>query len=177
MTAVFENPWIILGIGIVVQAVLGFVYLSTSRSGVLVAMGGVLVLMGLGVLVERIVVTPREEVVYTLDEVAAALENNDLPGVLSHLASNADELRDRVSSVMPQYTITAVRVTGVKVTINRLTDPITARAEFTARINARSKHGMNPYENYLRRIVVNLRREGDRWLLVEHDEQELSAGY
>ena len=74
MTTLLDNPIPILVAGVVVEIILAIPLLTTRRTKWLFWMGGVLVLTLLLLLVEHLVVTPREEVETTLNDLAAAIE-------------------------------------------------------------------------------------------------------
>lgn len=173
MSWIFEDVTWLIAAGIVVEAVLAVILLRTGRGAVLFAMGAVFALVLVGVAAERLIVTEPEEVESALDAVATALEANDVPTVLSYLAPEASQIRDTVERELPRLTITEAKIRDLDVKINRLTSPATAEARFRGILNVKDNSGQFPYENYMQRFTVHLRREGNRWLLVAYEAQRI----
>ena len=73
----FESPWPLLIVGLVLEAVLAIVLFRTGRGAVLWAMGGVALLVLLGVLIEQWTVTDTKRIRQTLEAAAAGLQAND----------------------------------------------------------------------------------------------------
>jgi hypothetical protein len=176
MTILFENPWWIIFAGVVIEAVLGIVLFRTGRGILLWAMLGVLALTLLGVLIERLVVTDRERVEMTLDGITAALEANDLNRVLSYVSPDATQTRRRAAWALGIIEVQSARFYGLEITINRLTSPPTAKASFLGHIAYRDRKGEFPYNNYASRFVVDLRKQGEVWIVTGHVEQQDADG-
>ncbi len=136
MTALVENPMPIIFFGIIAEAVLGVVLLRTGRGAILWVMLGVLVVVLAGVGLEWLVVTQAEEVEATLDNVAAALMANDLDRVFQHVAPEAQPSRSRARYAMGLFKLTGVKINNLKIKINRLTSPPSAKARFIGIISA-----------------------------------------
>jgi ketosteroid isomerase-like protein len=168
MSTFVENPIFWIAVTVLLEAILAVMLVKTGRGALVGAMIGVLVLGAAGLLLERVVVTEREEVEAAFEEIAAALERNDVPGVMACLASDASQLRTEASSRMPRVEISDARIRDLKVSFNRRANPPTARADFKAIVEARDKKGEVPYEHFIRQFSVGLRREGDRWLLTDY---------
>ena len=170
MTTLVENPMPIIFLGIIAEAVLITMFVSTRQSAFIWAMFGVLVLVFAGVALEILVVTEVERVEATLDGIANALEANDLQGLLDNYVSpSAVRTRTRAITAMPMVEITSAKISSLTITINRLTSPPTAEARFigTVRYEPRDPERV-PYRYYGRKFVVELRLEGDRWLITDH---------
>jgi len=155
----------------VIEAVLGAVLVSTRRGVVLFVMLGVLALVGIGLLVERLVVTENERIAGTLDAAAAALEANDLNRLFTFLAPTAAESRARARQVLGQVEFTSVAIRGLDIgQVNRLTSPPTVETRFTAVLRYRDRTGTIPYEHYVIGLIVRLHKEQGRWLVTDHVE-------
>jgi hypothetical protein len=167
MSWLFEDPWPVIWITLVVEALLAAALFNTQSKAVLAGMLGVLALAGGLLLVERLVVTETEEVEQTLHDVAEALETNDVAAVLTHLAPDAAEIRFAAQGLLPSVNITEAEVgSDLSVRINPLMNPPTATARFMGKISMESGGSRNiPYEKFIRPFSVTLRKEGDRWLL------------
>ena len=158
-----------IALGIVVEAILAVVLLRTGRGAVIGLMVAVAGLVLLGLVFERIIVTPQEEVEQTLDGVASALEADSLPRVLDYLAPDAPQLRSLAETNMPDLHFSEAKIRDLKTSVNRFVDPPTATAEFLGVLSVKDSRGQFPYEHYLDRFTVHLRREGNRWLLTSYE--------
>jgi hypothetical protein len=176
VTLLFENPLRIIFIGIVIETVLGIVLLRTGRGALLWAMLGILALMLVGVGVERLVVTEKERVEMTLDGIISALEANDLQRVLTYIAPGAVQTRNRAAWALGRIEVQSARIYRLEITINRLTSPMTAKAAFFGHISYRDRQGEIPYSNYGSRFVVDLRKQGDAWVVTGHVEEQEMEG-
>ncbi len=177
MTSLLENPTPILFAGILAEAVLAVFLVQTRRGVLIVAMVGVLLAAIAGVVIERVVVTDGERVEATLDDAVRALSDNDLPGVLACLSSQADRTRQRATWAMGRLRFTSVSIRGLDITINQLTSPPAAEARFTGVAYFRDLRGESPYERYAARFVVELELEGDQWRITDHVENDLSSAW
>jgi hypothetical protein len=172
MTWLLENPWPIIGVGVLVEVLLLATFLNTQRAGFLVAIGAVFGVVLLGVLIEWLVVTETEEVENTLLEVAAALESNDLERVLSYMAPEAEPMRRTARRYLSLIEVNDANVGSPEITFNRVMNPPTAKARFFGTISFRSGPTAEPlpYENYARHLVVHFRRDRQRWLLTKYED-------
>lgn len=172
MTMFLESPIPVIFIGIIAEAVLATFFFSMRQAWTLWAMLGVLVMVFAGVGLEWVVVTDVERVEAALDGAARALESNDLTQVEQYLTRDAVHTRGRVASAFRLVEITDAKIWNLNVTINRLASPPTADAEFHGRVYYDSRVETIPYNFYGARFKVELRREGDRWLVTDHIEYE-----
>lgn len=172
MTALLETPLPIIIFGVIAEAILGAALVSTRRGVLLAAMGVVLLIVLAGLGLEYWVVTDRERVEATLDGVVAALESNDVNEVLQYVAPDAVFTRARAHLAMAMIEITDAKIHSLQITINELTSPPTAEANFNGVIYYNDRTGVNPYQYYSSPFGVELRKEGDRWLITNHVEQE-----
>ena len=174
MTVLVEDPMPIIFIGIVVEAILAACLIGTRRGVLLAPMAGVLVLVLLGVVVERIVVTEVERVEAVLDGVAAALKANDLDRVQQYLSRSAVQSRHRAQWALGRVEILKAKISNLEITVNDLTSPPTAKAKFSGMASFNDRKGEWPYHShYCPSIVVELRLEGDRWMITDHSEDGL----
>jgi hypothetical protein len=175
MSWLLEDPtWWWVG-GAALLAMLGIALVQTGRGALLGAMAGVLVLTALGLAVEWLVVTPREEVEGSLEQLRAALEANDISGVLAGLHPNAGALRQEAESRLPDMQVQEARVSGLEIGIDPR-DPNTAQAKFFGRINFRDPSGQVPYENMVRRFLLTFQRQDGRWLVSDYRLDDIAPG-
>jgi hypothetical protein len=167
MAVFVESPWPFLLIGMAAEAVLAILLAQTGRGKFLWAMIGVGALTLVGLAVERLVVTDREAVENTLDAAVAAVAANDLPKVLSFTAPTAQKSRAEAQWILGRFQVDMARISGLEITLNRLTSPPTARAKFLAIGHGRDRTGQMPYNAFRQHVVVVLQLDGDRWLVTE----------
>jgi hypothetical protein len=165
MAFLVESPWPVLLTGIVLEAVLGVLLLQTGRGKLLWAMIAVGVLTVVGFVVERMVVTDREAVETTLDKAASAVESKNTDKLLECISPSNKEMREQARWVMERFEVDSVWIHNLEITVNNLTSPPTAKAKFTATGQGTDRKGELPTHAYSDTVTVELRREGDRWLV------------
>ncbi len=175
MAIFVESPWPFLFIGIIVEAALAIALLRTGRGKLLwwMLLAGVLALAGLAV--ERSIVTDREAITNTLDTAAEAVEDNDLPRLLSCISPSAERPRNESRWVLERFDVDKAVITNLTLDINRLTNPPTAHAHFKAIGTGRDRKGEIPYNTYGQRVVVDLQLEGDRWLVTGYSIESVTS--
>jgi hypothetical protein len=172
MVIFLESPWPILFVGIAVEAVLGMALMHTGRGKFFIAMIGVAVLVVIGLVVERLVVTDREVVESTLDAAVVAVKRNDLNGLLDCIAPTAKEPRELSRWVLSRCEVEDVRISDLQIKVNRLTSPPTAKAEFVAVGKGKDRLAEFPYQAVAQRVVVQLRLQDGRWLVTGYELPE-----
>ena len=174
MTTLLEDPMPIILLGIVVEAALAFVFVNTRRGAILWAMLGTLVVVFLGVGLERLVVTDVEQVEATVDGVIEAMEADDWERLTrDYIAPTATYTLTRAAFARSLIQVTRAKANRLEVAINELTSPPTAEARFTGVVYYRLRDPASqiPYEYYAADFIVDLRKEGDRWWIINHSEQ------
>ncbi|MGC3970079.1 MAG: hypothetical protein QM775_22955 [Pirellulales bacterium] len=116
MTWFTENPLPVVLIGVIIEALLVVALMRTGKRSVLWAM--VLLAIGIAgtVYLERSIVTPREEIKLSLEEMRALVEADDRPGLLKRIDSNPGvaELRNRIQSDLAHVTVDAAKITELR---------------------------------------------------------------
>ena len=105
-----------------------------------------------------------------------ALEANDLKRVLSYVAPEAVQTRNRAAWALGRIEVQSARIYRLEITVNRLTSPMTAKAAFFGHISYRDRQGESPYNNYGSRFVADLRKQGDIWVVTGHVEEQEAEG-
>ena len=171
MTTLVENPMPVIFFGIIAEAVLATLLVSTRQTAFIWAMLGVLVLVLAGVALEMLVETEVERVEATLDGVVDALEDNDLTRLLDeYVSTRATNTRRRAITALQMVEITSAKISSLDITINRLTSPPTANARFRGAVRFEPQTDIVHYRYYAADFRVELRLEGDRWLITDHVE-------
>lgn len=178
MSWLFEDPTTMIVAGTLIECLLAVALVKSGRAILVVPILAVLALIGLGVLIERLVVTEAEQIEATLAGVADALEANDVEAVLRHIDPAASGLRSEVKSRMPQMRITDARVYDLVVRVNRYSSPPTAEADFTGRLKGRfrGEGGAGREGLVLRNFTVQFSQEGDRWLIMGYEDHGTIGG-
>jgi hypothetical protein len=160
-----ENAIVIWMCGAVLVTMCGIVYYQTKASTALLAMLVAVLTTASLLVAERWIETPREAVVRSLQEIADAIEANDLPEVLSHIAPNATPVRSDAEALMPLVKVNKANIVGTpEVTLNIATQPLTATVVSQGFIDATlKKNGMKG--GYLDRVTIEYVLDGDRWLI------------
>lgn len=173
MSQLWEDPLLVVAAGVLVVALLAVVFYQTGQARVLGAMAGVALLVVLGVLLERVIVTPREEVEATLAAMAAALEAQDADGVLEHVRTGATDLDGRLRQAVADFEITEARVRGLKITLSDDARRPTARAEFVGSLALDARRAQVPYEHYVRRLTVFFEKAETGWQVTGYEDHDL----
>lgn len=177
MTLLFESPIPLLAVGVIVAAIFGVTFLQTGKRWAAAgAVAAVLASVAL-LVVERLVVTPSEEVRATLHDLEQTLDANDLPGVISFIDPDAARVLSSANARLPGVKIDDARITTpIKVEVNEYGNPPTATAVFTGRIDVSGNFGGGLVaiegQPYIRRFTLKLRRGADRWLIYDYSEAD-----
>lgn len=171
----FENPlW--LGIcGALVTIVAAFLWMQTgARSAAATALVAI-ILTVLLVLVSLRVETDREKVIQTINQVADAVESNDLQRVLGHISPNAMQGLRRARHELPQFTFREARMTRLKsVLINRNSTPPTALAEFSVIVDVSANGQQARVPLFVKAYFV---QDADRWLVRDYEHFDAAAAF
>jgi len=166
MTTLLEDPMPIILFGIVAEAVLGIILLTTRRGVLLWAMAGVLVLVLAGVGLEWLVETERERVEGTVEGAAAAVRANDRQGLLQQVDPSAGDARRLVDWAFDQVDFTDAKITTLEVqSINQLTSPPTAKVHVKGIVFFKDHSGQDPYGKRQVDLTLELRLQSGRWLI------------
>jgi hypothetical protein len=172
-----EDPTTLIVAGLLIEALLVVALINTRRAAVVWAMAGVLGLIGLGVLIERMVVTDREQIADTLEGVTAALEANDIERVLSYIDPQATAMRASVRMALSSARVSDARVYDLEVDVNRKVRSPLAQARFTGRVRGRYRgEGGSGDGMLLRKFAVDFRRDGGRWLMTGYEDRGAIVG-
>jgi hypothetical protein len=169
MTYFTENSLWMIFVGIAVEAVLGAILFRTGRGALLWAMIGTALLVVIGVTVEKLIVTEREEVKYTLDDISSALDANDLDRVLTFISPADKKSRSDAAWALRRIEIRGTTILGLEVTVHQLTSPHTAEARFRGIIRYSDRKKEIPYESYAADFSVTFRKEGKRWIVTGYE--------
>jgi len=161
-----------LVVGILGAMVCGVALLRTGRGIYLLALGGV-ILATLGFVgLEWLVVTEVERVEETIEAGAAAFEADDLPTVLDFCAPEAEAPRHAARHALATARFTRVKITELKVSINRLTSPPSATAEVTVLVSGHPRRGGFEEMSQPFGLRLFLQSRDGRWLVTDYEVEE-----
>ncbi len=173
MSALLESPWPSLMLGLALEAILIIALVRTGRGKILAAMAVVATATIVLLLVERLVVTEREEVEDALASAAQALVSNDLEALLAIFSPDSPR-RGEVQSVLKRFAIREAHIGGdLEIHFNRQAVPPSVTTQFTGRAEIRDSRGQIPYEHVIRKFKVTLHRQGDRWLIYNFTDADV----
>ena len=156
---------------VVAAILLAAMWVATARREPLWGAALVILLVPLLWLVERMVVTDREEVEATLHEIAADVKSNNRAAVLAHIHSGAPSLKQRAQAEIHNYTFTECKVNKLhSIEVNAADDPPSAEAQFNVYVSGTFILGNQTFTGDApRRIVLKLRKESDgRWRVEDY---------
>ena len=143
-----------------VALLLAIIALKTGRGVLLLAVGGVVLLGGVLLLIEYLVVTDREKIYDTIDQLAAAVEANDLEATSEFISTSATmAIPGEVAGMMASGSFSKVQVRDRTIKINYHTSPPTATATFTAWAQ------VSGFRTPTQKVTLTFRLEDDRWRL------------
>jgi hypothetical protein len=105
MTWLFENPIPLMVIGTVIGIVLLILVYQTGQPRWLYIFGGFVLFWGGLLVVEKLVVTPREKLLLTIEDGAAAVRANDWDRALTFVAPSAQKTAQKLQANARRYTI------------------------------------------------------------------------
>jgi hypothetical protein len=170
-----ESPWPILFVGIAVEAVLAIALVRSGRGMLLWWIIGTAVLVLIGLVAERLVVTERKAIRHTLDAAVAAVESNNIERLLDCISPSAKRVRQEARLALGRIEVQEIRISGVDISINRLTAAPTARVRLRASGRGRDRLDRLPYEGFGQSLALELRLERGRWLVTGYAADD-SAG-
>jgi hypothetical protein len=164
MTWFTENPLPPVVIGIVVEAALVVGLAKTGRRSFLWGIVGTLAVVVAAVVMERVIVTPREAVTGTLEEMRAALAANDRTTLLAHIDPTSIALRNKVQIDLAQLTVTEAKINELKVDVDDSGKGARADLKGWVRFDGNASTLMVKFVAV--RINVDLRKRDDgKWIV------------
>ena len=165
MSYLAENALPIWVGGAVLLTLAAVVYFQARTTASLVAMLVVVLLTAALVVAEHFLVTPREAVERTLYELAAAIEADDLAGVLRFIAPQAAEVRGDAETLMPLVDVEKARIIGTpEIAVDESAQPTTATVNCRGLVDVTVKQsGMKG--PYMDRVQIHFVESGDAWLI------------
>jgi hypothetical protein len=171
MNWLLENPLPLLLMGLAAEAILTVLLLQTGRGALLLGMLAIALVTAALVAVESVIVTDREAIEETLFAAAAAVERNDVRGLLRYLSLDAAPLQGEIERIFAQVKFAEARITSQpEIMISQLSEPPSATASFLARIRITQGNDRAPVGSHLGRFRVRLERESVGWRIADYEE-------
>jgi hypothetical protein len=104
-------------------------------------------------------------------EAAADAEKNNIEAVLSFISPTATTVRDEVRRWIGQTKLSLVNIASLEVHIDKEANPPTATARFWVRAEGEVHSQTAIYHNYIGRLIVDFRKEGNRWLVTGYQRE------
>lgn len=141
------------------------VHLQLRTKGSLITVFAVVVATAMLLAVERLIVTPREEVEQTLNDLTKRIAANDLPGVITFIEPGAKQVRTDAESLMPLVTVQRASILGTpEIAVDMISSPPTATVDCQGLVEVTvKKDGIKG--PYMDRVEIHFVREGECWLI------------
>lgn len=165
MNVLLESPLAVGAIGAVLVTVAAIFFSQTRSRAALASVVLALLLAVGGVVLERAIETPREQVLATIGDLFAAIRSNDLPGLLRLIDPAATEMRSDAETLMPLFKIDSAGEGG-EVRVDLPTDPTSDGAIASARLKPLIKvqHTQSGATGmYFDQLELELVRRGEAW--------------
>ena len=172
MNWIGENAVAIWVTGAVFLTLAVVIYSQLRTTAALVAILVVVLVTAALLVAEHLIITPREAVAQTLNELAAAIEADDVPAVLAFIAPGAKSVRDDAESLMPLVTVEKARIVSTpQIDVDESAQPATATVRCQGLVDVTIKqNGMKG--PYLDRVEIRFVRVGDRWLIESYKPEK-----
>jgi hypothetical protein len=176
MTLFLEHPWPAILIGGLAALMIGSGWLRTGQAWLLYLLLLILALTVGAIVLERLVVTDREQVDATLHVIARLVEKNDIEAALEYAHSPA--VRAQAAGELPQYhfqQITIARNLQIQVFPKHL--PPKATAEFNVLVVFGTRDGSWSNQRLVRYVEVTLLKEEDgQWRVSAYSHYDPMRG-
>lgn len=167
MSTLLEDPLPALVCGGFVELFLLVALWRTGRGVILGWMAGVGLLTGGMVLLERLVVTDREQILESVETLRAAVEKGDIDTALDQIAGEAGNVRQVLSSTLRRYRFSNVRIFQQDITFNRDSKPDGAKVLVSGMVTLCEGSNKTPIGQFGGSANLHFRRADGRWILTD----------
>jgi hypothetical protein len=176
MTGLFEEPLLVVVLGLILAAILSFAWLHTGRRPLLYAAFASLLGIVLGVMLERWVITDREAVTAELYAAARDVQRNDLESLLNRVHSESPEIASRAREEFPRYEFESVSIkSNLRITFDQPSQPTEATAAFNVVVVGRYRDESMQWR-VPRYVEVTFRKEHGQWKAYSYHHQDAREG-
>ncbi|MBP90799.1 MAG: hypothetical protein CMJ64_29495 [Planctomycetaceae bacterium] len=172
-----EDPAPILVLGTLTAILLGAIWLQSGHRALLYSAIVVILLTAGGFLIERWIVTPREEIAETMQQIARDVESNDVSLMVKHLHSTLAALRERASQEMSSHDFHDVKIKrNLRMVVFDDETPARATAEFNVVVIVSDRSGMFQNRRVPRFMQVTFLREDGAWRVSDYHHSDPRDG-
>ena len=170
---VAERPFMLVLILLGLAAASGFFWMQSGRREPAILAGLFLILIPIGIFVEKSIVTDRESITAAIMEIAGHLEVENHDSVIGYIDPSAPNVLRTAKTELPKYEFDSVRVgvggiREIKVSTDR--DPPEATAEFMINVIVSSRNGAFSKVQAPRLLTVHFRKSEaagrTKWLIL-----------
>jgi hypothetical protein len=172
MTWILEDPLPTIILGVLLEIGLVALLLLTGQRQALYGMAAVIVLAGLGLLVERWVVTDREAIEELFERGAQAVNAHDIPTVIAMIDPGDARLQATVRRALDQMPIKHVKITHLAIEVDSRSQPPTATAEVVVFADLDNRKGNVSHDHAVQPAHVDLRKQGQQWFVAHVEARE-----
>jgi hypothetical protein len=166
MTFFIENGLAIAVVGGLAITLTLVFFMARRTGGSLSALAAAVAATIMLLAIERFVQTDQEQVVSAVHNIYAAVDQNDVDGVLALIWLGAENVRSDVQALMPSVKVeNAGSGRDVEVTLNETADPMTATSTSRAFLNGTHVQSGHPVPYINQRVDLEWIKIGDQWLL------------
>lgn len=175
MTWIFEQPLLLVLLSVAILSGIAITWVMSGQKAFLyVLIVGVLIAAGL-IVAERMVVTDRETIQATLEQMARDVASNDQAKVMQHIATSATAIQQQAKSELPRYKFDSMRITQVhKIDVRDTQSPRTATVEFNVMAAGSFQAGADliSSNNVPRWVQLELVKEPDgAWRITDYQHE------
>lgn len=166
-----ERPFMLSFVLIALAAASAFGWVQTGKRAGLIMAAIFLLLIPIGIYVEKIWVTDRESLVDSILQIAEALEANDHQRVFAFIDPDAEPAIQNAKGELPRFEFTQAQINmgGFrKFEIRSDLQPPEAIVDFTINLIVSMKKSSHTNVQVPRRLIVKFRKSGDRWRALEY---------
>ena len=165
-----ETPFHSIMIGLIATIALALAWLGSKRSLFALLAAAAFLLMVAAVVVERVLVTDREQISETLDQLADAVRNNSSAELLVRISDRAPEIEQAARSQLNRFQIDYCSITWKETpAIDDNANPPEANVRFSAFIRARERNEGGLEGGDVIGIKLRLQKEADgEWRVVDY---------
>jgi hypothetical protein len=168
MTLLLEHPTPIIVAGSLAALVALMAFVSRRSGGALAALAVIAAITVALVIVERVVVTPREEVENAVASLLDAVEANDVDRVIAAIDPTAANVQADAKALMPQIKVEVANADDLDILVEPGANPPRARAAFQAYLRGTHVRSGAPVAYINQRVELTWIKRGDRWALADY---------
>ena len=165
MTWFTENPTPPVVLGTIIAAVFAVVLAKTGKRE---ALYGIVVTAAatIGIVVMNIlIVTPREEVTAALDEMRVLVEVGDRPELLKRIDPSAVTLRNNINLELAYLTVSSAKISDLEVIV--APSNVAAKAKFRGVVDFKDTAGRLPTTHFPLKFEVDLQKVDGVWIVMQ----------